>query len=160
MIFSDSNTLRQEVSFLSEHLKRLRVVKKSSKKIVGSMTTQLIFSESRTLLRSFFFSSRRRHTRCSRDWSSDVCSSDLCRPQQAPERPMRDWPAASWPPSAHAVLLPRRPDQRRPLRWPPAPPQARPCRSGRSEERRVGKKCRSGGGAARGEEAGGMRRGR
>src|SRR2546429_1974034 len=23
-----------------------------------------------------FFSSRRRHTRCSRDWSSDVCSSD------------------------------------------------------------------------------------
>src|SRR2546429_5878637 len=24
-----------------------------------------------------FFSSRRRHTRCSRDWSSDVCSSDL-----------------------------------------------------------------------------------
>src|SRR6266436_7543006 len=27
----------------------------------------------------FFFSSRRRHTRCSRDWSSDVCSSDLPR---------------------------------------------------------------------------------
>src|SRR5687768_17880289 len=27
----------------------------------------------------FFFSSRRRHTRCSRDWSSDVCSSDLER---------------------------------------------------------------------------------
>src|SRR5687768_18212559 len=26
-----------------------------------------------------FFSSRRRHTRCSRDWSSDVCSSDLRR---------------------------------------------------------------------------------
>src|SRR2546422_3288029 len=25
----------------------------------------------------FFFSSRRRHTRCSRDWSSDVCSSDV-----------------------------------------------------------------------------------
>src|SRR5436309_10710819 len=25
----------------------------------------------------FFFSSRRRHTRFSRDWSSDVCSSDL-----------------------------------------------------------------------------------
>src|SRR2546429_1622980 len=25
----------------------------------------------------YFFSSRRRHTRCSRDWSSDVCSSDL-----------------------------------------------------------------------------------
>src|SRR2546429_7135663 len=27
--------------------------------------------------KSLFFSSRRRHTRCSRDWSSDVCSSDL-----------------------------------------------------------------------------------
>src|SRR6266498_3319007 len=26
---------------------------------------------------AFFFSSRRRHTRCGRDWSSDVCSSDL-----------------------------------------------------------------------------------
>src|SRR5690606_40268038 len=29
------------------------------------------------LMRFFFFSSRRRHTRFSRDWSSDVCSSDL-----------------------------------------------------------------------------------
>src|SRR5699024_12113403 len=28
-------------------------------------------------LLSFFFSSRRRHTRSKRDWSSDVCSSDL-----------------------------------------------------------------------------------
>src|SRR5699024_11886242 len=27
----------------------------------------------------FFFSSRRRHTRSKRDWSSDVCSSDLWR---------------------------------------------------------------------------------
>src|SRR5438045_9337739 len=27
----------------------------------------------------FFFSSRRRHTRCLSDWSSDVCSSDLYR---------------------------------------------------------------------------------
>src|SRR5699024_12064263 len=27
--------------------------------------------------RSFFYSSRRRHTRSKRDWSSDVCSSDL-----------------------------------------------------------------------------------
>src|SRR5690606_39617247 len=29
----------------------------------------------------FFFSSRRRHTRFSRDWSSDVCSSDLSNPK-------------------------------------------------------------------------------
>src|SRR3989440_6626446 len=34
-------------------------------------------------LRVFFFSSRRRHTRSDRDWSSDVCSSDLpTRPSQ------------------------------------------------------------------------------
>src|SRR5260370_40004412 len=30
----------------------------------------------------FFFSSRRRHTRFKCDWSSDVCSSDLQRPQR------------------------------------------------------------------------------
>src|SRR5207249_9299739 len=32
------------------------------------------------LLFFFFFSSRRRHTRSKRDWSSDVCSSDLVIP--------------------------------------------------------------------------------
>src|SRR2546422_6901395 len=37
----------------------------------------------------FFFSSRRRHTRCSRDWSSDVCSSDLGLIMRAP--PSREW---------------------------------------------------------------------
>src|SRR3982751_2269566 len=31
----------------------------------------------------FFFSSRRRHTRSDRDWSSDVCSSDLSMPVSA-----------------------------------------------------------------------------
>src|SRR5438874_10001100 len=30
----------------------------------------------------FFFSSRRRHTRSLRDWSSDVCSSDLLPPRK------------------------------------------------------------------------------
>src|SRR5690606_38786842 len=32
----------------------------------------------------FFFSSRRRHTRFSRDWSSDVCSSDLITCESGP----------------------------------------------------------------------------
>src|SRR5699024_11904070 len=32
----------------------------------------------------FFFSSRRRHTRSKRDWSSDVCSSDLAQPHSGP----------------------------------------------------------------------------
>src|SRR5207237_7700247 len=37
--------------------------------VVFSVLSDLIF---------FFFSSRRRHTRFKCDWSSDVCSSDLC----------------------------------------------------------------------------------
>src|SRR2546429_37034 len=37
---------------------------------------------------AFFFSSRRRHTRCSRDWSSDVCSSDLPTPVPIPSNPV------------------------------------------------------------------------
>src|SRR6266550_7469795 len=36
----------------------------------------------------FFFSSRRRHTRCSRDWSSDVCSSDLFLMARTPGGPI------------------------------------------------------------------------
>src|SRR5690606_41098047 len=42
------------------------------------------------------FSSRRRHTRFSRDWSSDVCSSDLYRPSAAMEAQgsLQRWAAA------------------------------------------------------------------
>src|SRR5690625_6886722 len=36
----------------------------------------------------FFFSSRRRHTRWPRDWSSDVCSSDLQLQQGRLEHPL------------------------------------------------------------------------
>src|SRR5215469_18184636 len=44
----------------------------------------------------FFFSSRRRHTRSLRDWSSDVCSSDLAMPEFSldlteDQRDLRDW---------------------------------------------------------------------
>src|SRR6266508_1027038 len=38
----------------------------------------------------FFFSSRRRHTRWPRDWSSDVCSSDLIAGTERLERLIRD----------------------------------------------------------------------
>src|SRR5882757_8731652 len=38
----------------------------------------------------FFFSSRRRHTRYWRDWSSDVCSSDLGPGTPTPRLPARD----------------------------------------------------------------------
>src|SRR5690606_40439979 len=66
----------------------------------------------------FFFSSRRRHTRFSRDWSSDVCSSDL--------RPGR-----------RQALRLRRPRGHR------GGGQRVSRRGRRSEERRVGKECRS-----------------
>src|SRR2546429_929150 len=87
----------------------------------------------------FFFSSRRRHTRCSRDWSSDVCSSDLDHPFAAPARPRgaaggdaqgrrrggrwRGWEAVVSKEQQAATVT--GPDP------------------GRSEERRVGKECRS-----------------
>src|SRR5208282_6677208 len=52
----------------------------------------------------FFFSSRRRHTRCYRDWSSDVCSSDL---ERAPDPAGRIAVPATvlWP--EHDPLFPR-----------------------------------------------------
>src|SRR6266511_5843206 len=45
----------------------------------------------------FFFSSRRRHTRFSRDWSSDVCSSDLGDPDNPRKRNSFDF--VLWRPS-------------------------------------------------------------
>src|SRR5271170_2688189 len=39
------------------------------------------------VMSDFFFSSRRRHTRSTRDWSSDVCSSDLTGRTAGPDRP-------------------------------------------------------------------------
>src|SRR4030066_1642089 len=68
----------------------------------------------------FFFSSRRRHTRFKCDWSSDVCSSDL----QA-----GIWSDRARKERSHARFL-RCPD-------PSGGAHAR------SEERRVGKECRS-----------------
>src|SRR6266480_926225 len=54
----------------------------------------------------FFFSSRRRHTRLTCDWSSDVCSSDLIRRTQRdllefctnPKYHEPKWPDDYWPP--------------------------------------------------------------
>src|SRR5699024_11687037 len=47
----------------------------------------------------FFFSSRRRHTRSKRDWSSDVCSSDLASIEDDPDGPylFGDIPEANQP---------------------------------------------------------------
>src|SRR5436305_14164328 len=79
----------------------------------------------------FFFSSRRRHTRCGRDWSSDVCSSDL---QPCPARGACTSGAARRNPP----LLFKGGGLRSSLiRHYAAASHAR------SEERRVGKECRS-----------------
>src|SRR5699024_11672720 len=84
----------------------------------------------------FFFSSRRRHTRSKRDWSSDVCSSDLTNSKMA-------WilclPTSS---SCGATISPRLQAQR-PLSGPLLPLFGAGYRPscGRSEERRVGKEC-------------------
>src|SRR2546429_2493459 len=52
----------------------------------------------------FFFSSRSRHTRCSRDWSSDVCSSDLAHFTSAFRR--AHWNAGGIPIRSYAVREP------------------------------------------------------
>src|SRR5262245_64492837 len=59
----------------------------------------------RTLI--FFFSSRRRHTRCLSDWSSDVCSSDLALRSplalvREPREPRREASEAPTPHGEHA----------------------------------------------------------
>src|SRR5262245_63435223 len=89
----------------------------------------------------FFFSSRRRHTRCLSDWSSDVCSSDLAR---RPRRGRERGPAFEALDRVHARRLGSR--ARVPLVAASLHPRARPLRRRdrvRSEERRVGKECRS-----------------
>src|SRR5690606_41682835 len=72
----------------------------------------------------FFFSSRRRHTRFSRDWSSDVCSSDL-------------W---EWEEDVTSFADVRIEYQ---LRKDGVEQGWKTIFDNRSEERRVGKECRS-----------------
>src|SRR5438067_8236083 len=86
----------------------------------------------------FFFSSRRRHTRSKRDWSSDVCSSDLDGVGILPH--MAAGPFATtdaFPPVKPTIAEPvaGRGCQDRGV-------EKRPVQK-RSEERRVGKECRS-----------------
>src|SRR5690625_6072948 len=52
----------------------------------------------------FFFSSRRRHTRWPRDWSSDVCSSDLTISEAQRRRAMELVRDASTPPETFLRL--------------------------------------------------------
>src|SRR5439155_9385519 len=93
---------------------------------------------------SFFFSSRRRHTRWPRDWSSDVCSSDL-RPWS--RLGVRRCTALTT--DAHCTPLPIPPRSAAST----STAGSQKCQSriaspvvtspSRSEERRVGKECRA-----------------
>src|SRR5438876_6692904 len=90
----------------------------------------------------FFFSSRRRHTRWTGDWSSDVCSSDLFASVQV-LRYRWHQPEVSTLSGGASVAAPIHPI----TGWPSLPlasftPSALPLPY-RSEERRVGKECRS-----------------
>src|SRR5690606_40044845 len=90
-----------------------------------------------------FFSSRRRHTRFSRDWSSDVCSSDLEAPPTARTRRMYDLltyrfvqEVTQKETARRLGISPRhlRREQQQAIRL---------LAEKRSEERRVGKECRA-----------------
>src|SRR5207245_6710462 len=91
---------------------------------------------------------RRRHTRCYRDWSSDVCSSDLSKlAPSSSGRPGRQVPVAlplansPPPPSTTAVDIAKRQDENELLRSQVRAAALRkipPLRFLRSEERRVG----------------------
>src|SRR5438045_6132024 len=87
----------------------------------------------------FFFSSRRRHTRCLSDWSSDVCSSDL-RELNALHQPeffltRNQFASCIFVEASCPNLSPVGLATRFALVYPGA--------RRRSEERRVGKECRS-----------------
>src|SRR3712207_7796914 len=89
----------------------------------------------------FFFSSRRRHTRYWRDWSSDVCSSDLFAPGTTASIVLPD---GTLQPTG--TLNVRATEYTVGPSGPKAMPAPLPPNSGytyRSEERRVGKECRS-----------------
>src|SRR3989442_5817300 len=90
----------------------------------------------------FFFTSRRRHTRCGRDWSSDVCSSDLLQAlytdalnrtiDPAGQSAYLKAMAGGMTPKAVVSIIVTSKEYQRDL-----------VSAYRSEERRVGKECRS-----------------
>src|SRR5258706_11058332 len=76
----------------------------------------------------FFFSSKRRHTRLVSDWSSDVCSSDLNR--------LTDYVTRRWLHLGKLCMISALNDERTLV-------TSADYHRARSEERRVGKECRS-----------------
>src|SRR5690554_7274637 len=94
----------------------------------------------------FFFSSRRRHTRCGRDWSSDVCSSDLGLMPPRPEAKPREakMPRRGTLFVGKKGIIVTESGGNNPKIYPTK--LAEKYKEPRSEERRVGKECRSRGG--------------
>src|SRR5256885_11947214 len=88
----------------------------------------------------FFFSSRRRHTRLQGDWSSDVCSSDLYGKEliRFKDRHERDFCLGPTHEEVVTDLVRRIVRSYREL-----PLNLYQIQTKRSEERRVGKECRS-----------------
>src|SRR5206468_10142063 len=89
----------------------------------------------------FFFSSRRRHTRSDRDWSSDVCSSDLAPPDALSMLVGIVLLMALYEVSIGCAWVVTK---RRARREQASRGSAAGVVALRSEERRVGKECRSG----------------
>src|SRR2546430_9944126 len=91
----------------------------------------------------FFFSIRRRHTRFDCDWSSDVCSSDLRLARSSTVESEVIWPhdasSASNSTTSPLATVAMGSMDRSHARW----NWSRPTSRVRSEERRVGKECRS-----------------
>src|SRR3989454_7191405 len=86
----------------------------------------------------FFFSSRRRHTRLQGDWSSDVCSSDLILIRTSEN----GFEIELIESKRYTFAI--NPTQALPSSSNPATPEVqRYLHTQRSEERRVGKECRS-----------------
>src|SRR4051794_22526432 len=102
----------------SEECRRREVVFSSSLCVSAAVVifSWLLYSFWHLVFLFFFFSSRRRHTRWTGDWSSDVCSSDLARCTRASNQGVVQTTQAD-----HVPL----------------------SGTDRSEERRVGKECRS-----------------
>src|SRR5690606_39354390 len=95
----------------------------------------------------FFFSSRRRHTRFSRDWSSDVCSSDLLQPLYAKYSELNKAGDNEGKEQVMEEINKLREETRgvykQFVKDAPNSPIVFYALEQRSEERRVGKECRS-----------------
>src|SRR5262245_64635399 len=137
-----STMLFSSIFSRSRHSPTIRSARLCSRRCYNRCGSRLLLSVLSCSI-IFFFSSRRRHTRCLSDWSSDVCSSDLPTvghgEHAGAERRAEHCVSDSLSAFAHGHVPHDHRSKKRPAFhgntkfWP------------RSEERRVGKECRCGG---------------